>query len=62
MSQERPDVQAGFRRGRGTRDQIASTYWIIEKSREFQRNIHFCFTDDTNAFHCVDHRHKLGDS
>ena len=45
MSHELPDVQAGFRKGRGTRDQIANIHWIIEKAREFQKNIHFCFTD-----------------
>ena len=52
---ELPDVQAGFRKGRGTRDQIASIYWIIEKAREFQENIYFCFTDYAKAFDCVDH-------
>ena len=52
---ELPDVQAGFRKGRGTRDQIANTRWIIEKAREFQKNIHFCFTDYVKAFNCVDH-------
>ena len=50
-----PDVQAGFRKGRGTRDQIANICWIIEKAREFQKNIYFCFTDYTKAFDCVDH-------
>ena len=49
------DVQAGFRRGRGTRDQIASIHWIIEKAREFQKNIYFCFIDYAKAFDCVDH-------
>ena len=49
------DVQAGFRRGRGTRDQIANTSWIIEKAREFQKNINFCFVDYAKAFDCVDH-------
>ena len=49
------DVQAGFRKGRGTRDQIANIRWIIEKAREFQKNINFCFTDYTKAFDCVDH-------
>ena len=48
------DVQAGFRKGRGTRDQIAIVFWIIEKAREFQKNIYFCFTDYTKAFNCVD--------
>ena len=52
---EVPDVQAGFRKGRGTRDQIANIYWIIEKAREFQKSIHFCFTDCAKAFDCVDH-------
>ena len=50
-----PDVQAGFRRGRRTRDQIASIHWIINKAREFQKNIYFCFTDYAKAFDCVDH-------
>ena len=52
---ELPDVQAGFRKGRGTRDQIASIHWIIEKAREFQKNINFRFIDYTEAFDCVDH-------
>ena len=52
---EPPDVQAGFRKGRGTRDQIASICWIIEKAREFQKNIYFCFIDFIKAFDCVDH-------
>ena len=57
MNQELPDVQAGFRKGRGTRDQIANIRWIIEKAREFQKNICFCFIDyiQTKAFDCVDH-------
>ena len=55
MNREIPDVQVGFRKGRGTRDQIANICWIIEKSREFQRNIYFCFIDDAKAFDCVDH-------
>ena len=55
MNCELPDVQAGFRKGRGTRDQIASIHWIIEKAREFQKNIYFCFIDSTKAFDCVDH-------
>ena len=50
-----PDVQAGFRKGRGTRDQIANICWIIEKAREFQKNIYFCFIDYAKSFHCVDH-------
>ena len=52
---ELPDVQAGFRKGRGTRDQIANICWIIEKPREFQKNIYFCFIDYAKAFDCVDH-------
>ena len=52
--QELPDVQAGFRKGRGTRDQIANIHWFIEKAREFQKNIYFCFTDYAKAFNCVD--------
>ena len=52
---ELPDVQGGFRKGRGTRDQIANIRWIIEKAREFQKNIYFCFIDDSKAFNCVDH-------
>ena len=55
MNQELPVVQAGFRKGRGTRDQIASIHWIIEKAKEFQKNIYFCFTDCAKAFDCVDH-------
>ena len=55
MNCELPDVQAGFRKGRGTRDQIANIHWIIEKAREFQKNIYFCFTDYTKAFDCVVH-------
>ena len=50
---ELPDVQAGFRKGRGTRDQTANTHWIIEKAREFQKNIYFCFIDYAKAFDCV---------
>ena len=55
MNQELPDTQAGFRKGRGTRDQIANIHWIIEKAREFQKNIYFCFIDYAKAFDCVDH-------
>ena len=55
MNCELPDVQAGFRKGRGTRDQIANIHWIIEKAREFQKNIYFCFIDYINAFDSVDH-------
>ena len=53
LNRERPDVQAGFRKGRGTRDQIANIRWLIEKAREFQRNIYFCFIDYPKAFDCV---------
>jgi len=56
VNQKLPDVQAGFRKDRGTRDQIANICWIIKKAREFQKNIYFCFTDDTKAFDCVDHK------
>ena len=52
---ELPDVQAGFRKGRGTRDQIANIHWIFEKAREFQKNIYFCCIDYAKAFDCVDH-------
>ena len=55
VNRELPDVQAGFRKGRGTRDQIANTHWIIEKAREFQENIYFCFLDYAKAFDCVYH-------
>ena len=55
MNQELPDVQAGFRKGRGTRGQIANICWIIEKARESQKNIYFCFIDYAKAFDCVDH-------
>ena len=55
MKRELPDVQAGFRKGRGTRDQIAKVRWIMEKAREFQKNIYFCFIDYAKAFDCVDH-------
>ena len=58
MNHELPDVQAGIRKGRGTRDQIANIRWIIEKARAFQKNIYFCFIDSPKAFDCVDH-HKL---
>ena len=54
-------LQAGFRKGRGTRDQIANIFWIMEKAREFQKNIYFCFIDYAKAFHCVDHN-KLENS
>ena len=52
---ELPDVQVGFRKGTGTRDQIANIHWIIEEAREFQKNIYFCFIDYTKGFDCVDH-------
>ena len=55
MNQELSDVQAGFRKGRGTIDQIANIHWIIEKTREFQKIIYFCFIDYAKAFDCVDH-------
>ena len=55
MNRELPDVQAGFRKGRGTRDQIVNIHWIITKAREFQKNIYFCFIDFAKAFDCVDH-------
>ena len=55
VSQELPDVQAGFRKGRETRDQIDNIHWIIRKAREFQKNIYFCFIDYAKAFDCVDH-------
>ena len=55
MNHELPGVQAGFRKGRGTRDQIANTCWIMEKAREFEKNIYFCFIDYAKAFDCVDH-------
>ena len=59
VNHELPDVQTGFRKGRGITDQIANICWIIEKAREFQKNICFCFIDCAKAFDCVDHR-KLG--
>ena len=55
MNRELPDVQAGFRKGRGTKDQIVNIHWIMEKAREFQKNICFCFIDYAKAFDCVDH-------
>ena len=55
MNHELPDIQAGFRKGRGTRDQIANIRWIMVKAREFQKNIYFCFIDYAKAFDCVDH-------
>ena len=61
VNRELPDVQAGFRKGRGTRDQIANICWIIEKARELQKNIYFCFIDYAKAFDCVD-QNKLENS
>ena len=61
VNHEFPDVQAGFRKGRGTSDQIANICWITEKAREFQKNIYFCFIDYAKAFDCVDHN-KLENS
>ena len=61
MNCELPDVQAGFSKGRGTRDQIANIHWIIKKAREFQKNIYFCNIDYVKAFDCVDHN-KLGNT
>ena len=58
MNHELPDAQAGFRKGRGTRDQIANIRWIIEKAREFQKNIYFCFIDYAKAFDCVYHNKR----
>ena len=55
VNQGLPDVQAGFRKGRGTRDQIANIHWIIEKARGFQKNIYFCFIDNAKDFDCVNH-------
>ena len=56
MNQELPEVQAGFRKGRGTRDQMTNIHWIIEKAREFQQNIHFCFIDYAKTLDCVYHK------
>ena len=61
VNRELPDVQAGFRKGRGTKDQIENILWIIKKAREFQKNIYFCFIDYAKAFDCVDHK-KLENS
>ena len=58
MNRELPDVEAGFLKGRGTRDQIASIHWIIEKAREFQKNIYFCFIDNAKAFVWADHNKR----
>ena len=61
MNRELPDVQAGFKKGRGSRDQIANIHWVIDKAREFQKNIYFCFTDYVEAFDGMDHN-KLENS
>ena len=61
MNRELPDVQAGFRKGKGTRDQIANIRWIMQKAREFQKNIYFCFIDHDKSFDCVNHN-KLENS
>ena len=55
VNHELPDVQAGFQKGRGTRDQIANIRWIMKKAKEFQKNVYFCFVDSSKAFDCVDH-------
>ena len=62
MNRKLPDVQAGFRKGRGTRDQIVNMHWIIGKVREFQKNIYFCFIDYAKAFDCVDHKKTVENS
>ena len=62
MNRELPDVQAGFRKGRGTRDQIANIHWIMEKAIEYQKNIYFCFIDYAKAFDCVDHKKTVENS
>ena len=62
MNRELPDVQAGFRKGRGTRDKIANICWIIEKAREFQKNIYFCFIDYAKASDCVDNNKAVENS
>ena len=62
VNRDLPDVQAGFRKGRGNRDQIANICWIIGKAREFQKNIYFWFTDYTKAFDCVDHKKTVENS
>ena len=62
VNHELPDVQAGFRKGRGTRDQIANIHWIMEKATELQTNIYFCFIDYAKAFDCVDHKYTVENS
>ena len=59
VNRELPDVQAGFKKGRGTRDQTANIHWIIKNARDFQKNIYFCFIDYAKAFDCVDHNKLL---
>ena len=58
VNHEHPDVEAGFRKGRWTRNQIANIYWIVERAREFQKNIYFCFTDYAKAFDCMDNNNS----
>ena len=62
LNWELPDTQAGFRKGRGTRHQIANIHWVIQKAREFEKNIYFCFTDYTKALHCVNHKKSVESS
>ena len=62
MNKELPDFQAGFRKGRGTKDQIANICWVIEKAREFQKKIYFCFTDYAKVFDCMDHNKTVENS
>ena len=62
MNRELPDVQAGFRKGRGTRDQTANICWIVEKARDFQKNIYFCFIDYAKAFDCVENSERDGNT
>ena len=62
MNWELPDIQAGFKKGNGTIDQIANIHWIIEKAREFQKNIYFCFPDYAKSFDCVDHKKTVENS
>ena len=62
MNHELPDVQVGFRKGRGSKDQIANIHWIIKKAREFQKNIYFCFTDYAKVIDHVDHKRSVENS
>ena len=62
VNRELPDIQVGFRKGRGTRDQIANIHWIVKKAREFQKNIYFCFIDYAKAVDCVDHKKTVENS